>query len=25
MGVLSVSVLYFLTKTGIYKWRLLKK
>ncbi len=25
MGVLMVSVLYFLTKTGIYKWKLLKK
>lgn len=25
MGVLSVSILYFLTKTGIYKWKLLKK
>ncbi len=25
IGVLRVSILYFLTKTGIYKWRLLEK
>jgi glycosyltransferase involved in cell wall biosynthesis len=25
LGVLRVSILYFLTKTGIYKWKLLNK
>jgi hypothetical protein len=25
LGVLRVSILYFLTKTGIYKWKLLDK